>query len=183
MSWFERQKEKLARYFYKRRSEKIRPRHDFVSLRQAKKVGILIHVNFFNLRYTKQIADFVTRLEQEGKQVYIIELNTKNNADSVFSDIKLSVFLNRKYFNWLKIPNHFATAKVNKHHLDILIDLDSSEESYSRFLTGLSNARMRVGFHREGAERYYDLMIAMNPAAPVGSLLEQIENYLNMLQK
>ena len=183
MSWFERQKIKLAKFFYARRAVKVRPRHDFVSLKQASKVGILIHVNYFNLRYTKQIADFITHLENDGKQVYIIELNTKNKADSVFSDIKLSVFLNRKYFNWLHIPNHFATAKVNKHHLDILIDLDPSPELFSRFLTGLSNARMRVGFHRDGFENYYDLMIAIAPDTPVSKTLEQIENYLNMLQK
>lgn len=183
MSWFERQKDNLARYFYHRRTRKIKPRHDFVALHQAKKIGIIIHVNYFNLRYTKQIADFVTRLEQEGKQVYIIELNTKNKADSVFSDIKLSVFLNRKYFNWFRIPNHFATAKVNKHHLDILIDLDPSDELFSRFLVGLSNARMRVGIHREGFENYYDLLIAVPANTPAGTLLTQIENYLNMLEK
>jgi hypothetical protein len=183
MSWFERQKANLARYFYHRRSRKSRPKHDFVSLGKAQKIGILIHVNVFNLRLTKQIAEYVTHLEKNGKQVYIIELNTKKNADPVFSDIKLSIFLNIKYFNWLGIPDHFGLAKINKHHLDILIDLDTSDSLFSRFVTGLSNARMRVGIHREGTEPYYDMMIAVKPDTPSDTMLSQIENYLNMIHK
>jgi len=183
MSWFEHQKEKLARYIYQQRARKIRPKHDFVALQQAKKIGILIHVNYFNLRQTKQIADYITHLENQGKQVFIIELNTKKNADSVFSDIKLSVFLNRKFFNWLKIPNQFALSKINKHHLDILIDLDPSDEIYSRFLMGMSNASMRVGLHRNGAEQYYDFMIAAGLDTPADILLGQIEDFLKMIQK
>jgi len=183
MTFFQRLKDALTQYFYAKRIGKARPRHEFVSLQHAKKVGILIHIHFFNLRYAKQITDFITRLEKEGKQVIIIELNTRNTADSVFGDQKLCVFLTKKYFNWLKIPDHYATSRINKHHLDVLIDLDISEEPYARFLSGLSNAKTRVGIYREGLDEYYDLMVSMDPNLLPQELLHNIEHFLNLLKK
>jgi hypothetical protein len=183
MNWVESIRHKHSLRVFHNRSRKVRFPHEFVDLDHATRVAFLINMGQFEAKDLVVLTDYITKLEEHGKQVMIVELNFKRKSEPIFNDTVESIFINAQHINWLGFPSTQKMAEVNKWKPDILINLDTSEELTSRFVCGLSNASTRVGRFEEGYEEYYELMLDLAPETHLKTMLAQFETYLKMIEK
>jgi len=183
MNWIAEQKKKYSLRVFGKKVKKVRFPHDFVDITHAKRIGLIININMFTSKDLIVMTDYMTRLEDSGKQILLIELNFKRGTEAMFSDTSNTVFVNPMHISWLGFPSREALLKINKYESDILINLDNSNMMTSRYICGLSNAKTRAGFYEEGYEDFYELMIEAPADLKLKSMLAAFEDYLNMLKK
>jgi hypothetical protein len=175
--------EKTGNWLYANRIKKIKHHRQFISLEKASRVGFVISSKSILPEETNRFITFIQSIESLGKSVYVIELPRKKKSNRHFGNKIKSILLDKKYFNFFNLPSQFAIDKINGYHFDILVDLNRSEELTSRYLTGLSNAVMRVGIHDPAQTHYYDLMLSIDPRRPAHMILENLNSTLTLFNK
>lgn len=183
MNWIAERKKNYSLKLFEKRAKKVKFPHSFVDLEQANSIGVIVNINMFTSKDLIVITDYITKLEDSGKSVFLIELNFKRRTEPMFSDTNKTVFINPTHINWLGLPSREVLARVNKYKPDILINLDNSQSMTSRFICGLANAKTRAGFYEEGFENFYELMIDLPKDTKLKSLLSAFEDYLKMIEK
>jgi hypothetical protein len=183
MNWIESIRHRQSLRVFGNRSRKVKFPHEFVDLDMAKQVAFVVNMSQFEARDLIVLTDFITKLEEHGKKVLIVEVNLKRKSEPMFNQTVASIFINAEHINWLGFPSTQKMAEVNQWKPEILINLDTSEILTSRFICGLSNAPTRVGRYEEGFAEYYELMLDVAPETQLKTMLQQFETYLKMLQK
>jgi hypothetical protein len=183
MNWLEKIKQKYSLRVYGKRSRKVAFRHDFVDFDHATKIGFILNMNQFNSKDLIVLTDYITKLEDHGKSVVVIELNFQRRTEPMFNETIRSIFLNRENINWLEFPSLVKMKEINEAGIEIVLNLDTSERMTSRYICGLINAKTRVGMAREGEEEFYELMVELPEDVKLKPMIQQFETYLKMLEK
>ena len=170
------------RIFYKK-AKKVHFKHNFVSFEKAKTFAFIININKLSSRELINITEYITRLEDQGKTIYMIELNFKKKTEPMFRDNVKSIFVNPVNLNWLGFPSRQILEKINSLKIDILLNLDTSEKMTAGFICGLSNAQTRGGIFDENLINFYELMLELPPETRSKELLRQFETYTRMIEK
>lgn len=183
MNWLQNLKQKYSLRTYAKRAQKVRFPHSFVDLERASRIGFILNMNQFNSKDLIVLTDYITKLEDHGKSVVLIELNFQRRTEPMFNETIKSIFLNREHINWLEFPSVKKMQEVNASQCEILINLDTSERMTSRYVCGFSSAPTRVGIAREGEEQFYELMVELPEDVKLKPMITQFETYLKMLEK
>lgn len=183
MNWIQSLKHGYSLKVFEQRAKKISFPHAFVDFDKAKSVGFIVNISLFNAEDLVYFTKYITRLEQSGKEVLVVEMNFKRKSVPMFKDSVRSIFINPEQYNWLALPSIKRVKVLNKAKLDLLVDLDTSEIMTSRFICGLSNARMRVGLHEEGYEHFYELLLQLPRTTSMNQILNTFETYTKMIEK
>lgn len=80
--------------------------------------------------------------------------------------------------NKLDLPNHKLIDKLSEMRFDAVMDLNRKDELLYSYASNLVNAKLRIGFSKKGADKYYNLQIANNEAEAEKSY----SNFLNCLK-
>lgn len=184
IKWIREKKRAFSLQRFSKKAEKVRFAHAFVDLKSAKRIGFILNTTNSSAKDLIMLTDYIAKLEtQHSKEVFVVELNYRRKSEPVFKETHRSLFVNPRHVNWLGFPSMEVLKDLNSVPTDILIDLDQGESLTSKFISGLSNARMRAGLHQEGFEPFYDLMLSAEGAPSLKVFLNQLEVYLNMLKK
>jgi hypothetical protein len=183
MNWLQSVKHGYSLKVFEQRAKKVSFPHDFVDFEKAKSVGFIVNMGLFNAGDLVYFTKYITSQENAGKRVLVVELNFKRKATPMFKDSTKSVFINPEQINWLDMPSIKRLQDINRAKLDLLVNLDTSESMTSRYICGLSNARMRVGLHEEGYEKFYELLLQMPRETKMKDLIEAFETFTKMLEK
>lgn len=183
MNWAQSVRHRYSLKLFNKRARKIEFPHDFVDLDRAKTIGFIVNINLLQPKDLIALTDFLTKLEDTGKDVFIVEINFKRKSEPMFNETIKSIFINPEHVNWLGFPAIGRLQEINKQKSDILLNLDVSEKMTSRFICGLSNAKTRVGMYEEGYEEYYELMLEISPETKLKDMLSHLETYLKMIEK
>ncbi|HTX87659.1 MAG TPA: hypothetical protein VMC08_01630 [Bacteroidales bacterium] len=150
-----------------------------VNLRDARRVGILYSLN--EVADYDVVAEFVTKLQHDHKEVKALGFVKNKNLVSRFLP-KLSYdFFSKKDINWFHTPVSVKVKDFIEQEFDILIDLSTREILPLKYIAGHSMAHCRVG--RDPGEKpdCYDLMIDASPAMPVAEFIRQVSHYLSVI--
>lgn len=184
MNWFETLKHRQSLRKFGNKARKSAYERSFIDLERAKTVAIMLNINQFNSRDLIILTDYINKLEEEGKKVYVLEMNFKRKSEPMFTESNhSSLFISLENINWLGHPSSDTLKMINKLNCDILVNLDTSEKLTSRFICGLSNAKTRVGLYGEAYEPYYELMVEIPEDISLKEMLLEIEKYLRMIEK
>lgn len=168
---------------FRSRAKKVSFPHKSVGSEAAKTLGFIINIGLINPEELVSFTKYITQLEEKGKKVIVVELNFDRKATPMFTKAIASIFIGSGEINWLGFPSVDVLKKINQAKCDILLNLDTSEHLTSRFICGLSNAKMRVGIYEEDYEEYYELMLQKEPDAKLDSIISSYETYTKMLNK
>ena len=183
INWIREKKRSFSLNRFHKKAEKVKFKHEFVDLKSAVRIGFILNTTNSSAQDLILLTDYISKLEtQQRKEVFVIELNFRRKSQPVFRETHRSLFVNPKYINWLGFPSMEILKEINSKPTDILIDLDRGSSLTSKFISGLSNARMRAGHHEEELEPFYDLMIS-GQSGSLKDFLAQLEVYMNMLKK
>lgn len=183
MNWLQSLRHNYSVRTFQKRARKVNFPHAFVDLDRAQVVGFLVNIEHMSADDLVYFTRYITHLEDKGKKVVVLEISHRRKSEPMFRDSNHSIFINPEQMNWLRFPSIKRLQELNAAHLDILVNLDTSEKMTSRFVCGLSNARTRVGLHEQGNESYYELMLQLPMESKIHKILETFEHYSKMLEK
>lgn len=161
--------------------------------KRAKSLTRKKQVHNFNTAKTAGIlfdagnADDFTLVKEFGKYLSLLNIECNMvgylNADEVRSDLLfrdgISIFCN-KDLDFFFRPNHPDVLNFVTKKTDMLIDLSLSDLFPLRYITTLSPAMFKVGRYIETSNDL-DLMIDIKSQSNLGFLIEQIKNYVTLL--
>lgn len=127
-----------------------------IPYQQAKSIGILFSVEDKDKHAS--IKEFMHRLEQDGKQVKVLEyLPAKaENYEFMFD------FFTAKQLNfWGELKSDVVRAFINTP-FDFLFYIDRETNPLALYLLASSQARCRVGRYHETESGFFELMIEQN---------------------
>ncbi len=184
MKWINQIRAKLSR----KRYLQIEPvngkyKRDFLNLSGAEKVGVIVNMTRISEENVHQVLDFLNLLLSQGKELLVIELNfQKKSIPQLHRDFK-HVFINPMDLDWLRFPEESIIYHIQSFSLDVLLNLDQSDQITSKYICSIMNAKTRVGIHEEGFEDCYEVMIDHQPVDQVEQLIQTFEGYLSMTRK
>jgi hypothetical protein len=141
---------------------------------KSNSIGIIFSVE--DRQKHDEIKEFVRKLEQDGKQVKVLEFLPKRKENYEF----LFDFFTIQDLNfWGKIDNHQA-AGFAEAPFDYLFYVDNEHNPLVLNLLAQSKAHCRVGKHQEGNEAYFEFMIENN--GTVRGLIDNMYKYTKQLR-
>ena len=183
MNWLQSIRHRHSLNLFRSRAKKVSFPHKSVGFEAAKTLGFIINIGLISPEELVYFTKYITQLEDAGKKVVVVELNFDRKATPMFTKSIASIFVGASDINWLSFPSVDMLKEINRAKCDILFNLDNSERMTSRFICGLSNAKMRVGIYEEEYEEFYELMLQKEPEAKLASILASYETYTKMLNK
>lgn len=183
MNWLQEHKQKFSLKTFRKKSRKVKFPHNFVDLKRAKSVGFIININQCTPKDLIVLTDYITKLEESGKSIFMVELNFLRKSEPMFNETNQSIFINPTHISWLGFPSKEVLKEINKNKADILLNLDTSDGLTSHFICGMTNAKTRAGLYEEGMEHFYELMVDVPRDTKLKLLLSSFEEYLKMLDK
>lgn len=183
MNVFNKIKAYTACHFY---HEEVTKRHIsrnrlMINLSDAKTVGILFE--FSNEDDYKVVTDFIKQLQDEGKRVRSIAFFQGKKTPHYFVQKLMSDLITPKQTNWYGKPTADFTEDYIQEKFDILIDLSLRNNFPLQYISGLSNANLKVGLFGETNSHYYDVMLDPIPDTQISEFINQIKHYLSLLNK
>lgn len=162
----------LARNIKKALSVK-RDTADFIEFEAIKTIDILA----FDQDIDK-VSEFAKELKQQGKKVRVLLLS--KNASKA-NDSNEIVYISKKDFDLMgKISDKLKQIILNQS-TDLLIDLISVCSYRAIAIVLLSNARFRVGIHKDGYN-LYDFDIILNEKIEIDALIDKIKFYIRSIK-
>jgi hypothetical protein len=146
----------------------------------AKNIGIIFDAgNADDFRHVKEFGKYLTSLNIQFTMLGYL------NADEIRSDLlflhNISIFCN-KDLDFFFRPSHPDVIEFLEKKFEILIDLSLVLYYPLRFISSLSPADFKVGkYSSENAD--LDLMIDIHSQPNLEFLIEQIKNYVSILNK
>lgn len=80
--------------------------------------------------------------------------------------------------NKLDLPGNKLIEKLSEMRFDGVIDLNRKDELFYSYASNLVNAKIRIGFAKKGADKYYNFQISNNDIDSEKSY----QNFLNCLK-
>jgi len=184
MKWIDQIRAKLSRKRYMQ-IEPVNGKYerDFLNLSGAVKVGLIVNLTKISEVNLAQIRHFLDMLLTQKKELLVIELNFQKKSEPVLQGSYNHIFINPLDLDWLRFPSEEIIDQLQALSMDVLLNLDQSDQITSKYLCSVMNARTRVGIHEEGFEDCYEVMIAHQPVDQVEYLIQTFEGYLSMTRK
>jgi hypothetical protein len=169
----------IGLHYFKKELELTSRNRKLVNLRDAKKIGILYNLN--DVPDYDVVAEFVTQLQHERKEVKALGFVKNRNLVSRFLP-KLSYdFFSMKDINWFYKPVKQKVMDFIQKDFDLLIDLDMKDSLPLKYISGLSMSMCRIGRYSEASIPCYDLMLNVGSSTSIPEFIKQITHYLTII--
>ena len=169
----------IGLHYFRKELENTGRDRKLTNLRDAKKIGILYNLD--EVPDYDVVAEFVSRLQHDRKEVKALGYVKNKNLISRFLP-KLSYdFFSGKDMNWFYKPVKDKVMDFIQKDFDLLIDLDMKDSLPLKYISGLSMSMCRIGRYSEESTSCYDLMLDVNPSTPVNEFIRQITHYLTII--
>jgi hypothetical protein len=169
----------IGLHYFRKELKKTGRDRKLTNLRDAKKIGIIYNLD--NVPDYDVVAEFVTQLQHDRKEVKALGYVKNKNLISRFLP-KLSYdFFSVKDMNWFYKPVKDKVMDFIQKDFDLLIDLDMKDSLPLKYISGLSMSMCRIGRYSEGSTSCYDFMLDVNPSTPVTEFIRQITHYLTII--
>jgi len=183
MSWLSNLIDRYNKRKLKKLNRSKRHIRDFVDIDRAKSVGFVVNMNQYKMDDIKLLRSYIGDLKKQQKNIVLVELNFEKKSEPQFRNSVNAIFINPSKLNILEHPKAAIENQLQRHQIDILINLDFSEKVTSKFVCSMANARTRTGKREVGYEDCYELMIEMPENNGLKKTLREYSYFLQMLEK
>lgn len=169
----------VGRYHFRKDQARSNRYRTLNNLRDARRIGILYSLD--EVEDYDVVADFVTRLQHDHKEVKALGFVKNKNLVSRFLPKLAFDFFSAKDVNLFYKPVDSKVRDFINQDFDLLIDLSTRETLPLQYIAGCSLAHCRVGKFTEENSACYDLMIDVGSQVPVRDFIDQIIHYLTII--
>jgi hypothetical protein len=171
---------KIGQYYFKKEKSGEDRQCKMTNLQDAKRIGILYTLE--DVPDYDRVSEFVTQLQGNHKEVKALGFVQNKNLIQRFLPKISYDFFSKRDLTWFYKPIHAQVKDFIEKEFDLLIDLSLNDSFPLKYISGLSNALLRVGRFSEENTAYYDLMIDMKPTMTSEEYLGQIQHYLTIIK-
>jgi len=176
---FKNLRTRIGQYYFRKDQSKSDRQRQITNLKDAKRIGILYTLD--DVPDYERVSEFVTQLQGEHKEVKALGfVKNKNLIQRFLPKLSYDFFSNRD-LTWFYKPIHNKVKDFIDKEFDILIDLSLNDNFPLKYISGLSNALLRVGTYSDQNTDYYDLMIDLKPSMTSEDYLGQVQHYLTVI--
>lgn len=170
---------KIGRYFLRKKFSLITRDKKMINIRKATSVGILFVLEDVAMYHV--IHEYITKLQEWKIQVKAIGYARNNLLTRQLLPVLTFDFFYDRNLNWFFRPRADCIENFIKIDYDICIDLSDHNSLPLKYVAALSKARLKVGkFHPDDKE-IYDLMIDSGEEHDQKTFLNDIHEYLIIL--
>jgi hypothetical protein len=158
-----------------------------IQIDSAASVGILFELKDDTVYYG--IQKYFQKLQEKKVKVKALGFASNKIVTQKFLPVLSFDFFNSKQVNWFRIPKAQCAQDFIATDFDICINLASEDVFPLKYVAGLSKSRLKIGaYHSEMSDvkyrelgKIYDIMMMAEDEYSQVEFLDQIHEYLNML--
>jgi len=130
----------------------------------------------------RYITEFLEFLKKEGKNVETVVYHHANKREKGrLINMDTHIHLMKNDFNTFGLPKTPQVKKLLAKRFDYFINLNLDGRLALKSIAGLTNATCRIGFHREKALPFYDILLG-NPASEnIEAFIADLKHYLHKI--
>jgi len=181
MKWLNDLRTKLGGSKLLKNLKGVNKTHRFINMDEAENIGILFEGT--NESFNDIIHSYIKKLHKNKKEVHVLAYWSKKDIpDNPLKRLEINYFTKRD-LNFKLIPNlQFVKNFINKD-FDILISVNAENSFPLKYISALSNATMRIGAYQKDSTPFYDLMVNQKDNENIKEYFNQIDHYLNIINK
>ncbi len=181
MGFVQNIKLKAGEYFLKKESAGIERAKAIMNLKDAKTVGILYDAS--NINDTDLVKKYIAYLRDSGKKVKSIGYLAVKELPNTIQISLDQQCLTLKEVNWYYKPAIGFIGNFVKEEYDLLLDLNISRQLPLTYIAALSKAKCKVGRFTNKYMNLYDVMIEVDKEKTMKYFLQNVDIYMEMLNK
>ncbi len=171
---------KIANSILEKRVGKARRKVYYSNISQVKTIGIVWDAS--KVPDFTSLSKFFQRMHDRNIDVKIIGYYPGKELPDQYTAIRFLSCIRKNETNLFSIPVSTETDFFIRNRFDVLIDLNFEKVFPLKYITTLSSAGFKVGlFEPDSGDHRFDLMIEMKKNVPVGSFLDEVVRYLEMI--
>ena len=180
MKLFDKIRYLIGIFVYRRKLSGISRNKKTVNINDAGKIGLLYLVT--DEKSYGKIVEFIRELQDQNKTVIALGFVKSKDVPDFFSSSNSYSFFTLKDINWYNKPSGTFINNFLKEKFDIVINLSLDDVFPLQYISGLSNANLKVGKFGKENSAYYDLMIETDNIKETATFIEQIVHYLSIIK-
>ncbi|MBL7811755.1 MAG: hypothetical protein JNL57_05985 [Bacteroidetes bacterium] len=128
------------------------------------------------------IQKFIQFLEKHGKQVQtVVYHHTRKESKITIPEGDTSIHLSRRDFNAFGMPRSLQIKKLLSTQFDYFINMNLDGRLTLKSIAGFTNAACRIGFQRDKAISFYDLLIGSQNEPDMQQYVKDLQHYLQKI--
>lgn len=179
MGYFEKLRKSIGNIILNRRLKQIKRNVLFNNFNSATSIGLVFSVG--DDEHYKIIKKFINELKKNKAQIYGIGYLDNRDNGLKLPYIEGIEYFSKKNVNWYFKPDNAYINFFSNKPFDVLIDLTLDEKLPLKFITGLSNAKYKIGSGCKKAD-YYDMTLSINDKKSIQSFISQLNHYMSVLR-
>ena len=180
MSGVKKIQEKLGRYSLKKRQKRLDRNVKAFRIEKASTIGVIY--NATNRNDAETVKKFIQYLKEERKDVLSLGfIDSKDSSDIVKPHLNY-VYFDKKNLSKSLVPKGIDVESFMNKPFSILIDLNIEGCFPIEYISGLSNAKFKVGALGSYRDEVCDLIIDIDENNRLDFLIIQIKHYLKMIK-
>ena len=168
-----------ARYHFKKEMAGQKRQKQFVSLANAKYIGIAYFLE--NDQTYSVVSSFVKTLQNSNIKVKAMGYVKDKYMTQRYLPKMTFDFFYDKDLNWFYKPGGTYVRDFLNDEFDIYIDLTLEEQLPIKYISGKTNARCKVARYCDSHKDIFDLLIKIEDGAGVDKLINEIHHYLTII--
>jgi len=176
---FKNIKKKYRNYFFRKATRKLIRQKKVVNYYEAKNIGIIYDAS--QEENYMLISNLTKELQLSGKRVNTLGyIRQKKRPHYSFPRLIFGFFF-RRDFTWNYKPKSIFVKDFLETEFDILIDISPEEIFFTKYVSGLSRAKYKVGIFSANYFNIYDLMIEVDDSCSLEECIGHSLHYLKNL--
>ena len=171
----------IGRYLLKREIKKLERDRGVYNLDDAHTVAVVYDAT--SRQEYERVRNFIKYLKEKEKKVISLGFIDSKDPNQILKTQLEFRFFTKKDLNWHFKPGGLEIINFLEEDYDILIDLSLENCFPLKYVSGLSKAKFKVGAANKDSTLYFDMVIDVGLKKTTDNFIENVKNYLNMINK
>jgi hypothetical protein len=146
----------------------------------VRKIGIVWDAS--NVSEFLLLSRFFQKMHDRNIEVKILGYFPEKNLPDQYTAVRYLTCIRKTDLSFFYIPSSSDIKKFVTNHFDILIDINFKKLFPLQYISSLSDAAFKVGlFEPKSNDNLYDLMMEIKNPVDTDNFLNQIIQYLEMI--
>jgi len=180
MELFKYIRTKIGSIILREKAARRKRRMVYQNFNLVKNIGIVWNAD--NTEEFQALAKFHLDMHKRNVDIHIIGYYSGKKLPDTYTAIRYLSCIRRHELNFLFIPESSESHDFINKKFDVLIDINFDKIFTLRYITVLSKALFKVGLtESENPSTPFDLMMEIKKPVSIENYLEQIVQYLEMI--
>jgi hypothetical protein len=153
----------------------------YINIELVKNIGIVWDAS--STEEFPSLSKFHQRMAEKKAEVNILGYYSGNSLPNQYTAIRYLSIIKKEELSFFYQPVSSEISTFVNKNFDVLIDLNFKKLLPLKYISSLSNARLKVGlFESETGNTTFDLMMDIKNPVNVDEYLNQVVHYLEMIK-